>query len=466
MGDALSSANRDVAHRDRGGAITPASTDELFRWAGTVLGGPVVDWHQISGGNRYQSFAVSSRDEDGKERRYYLRYQLPRSASVEPYTVLREVNFYRMLEESGVPAARLIAVNTDFPAILLEHVEGIAEYRRLVNVGERETIAMEFTDALAKLHSMPLDLGIFPDAARRTTLAKCAAAEIADWKAMYDEVAIRDPLIETSLRWLDANVPEADGTPVLVHGDAGPGNFLFRDGHLSALIDWEFAHPGDGHDDLAWFSMRCVMEPVPDFAACLRRYEAKSGRNLDVRRLRFYQVLVSTRVLIVRHRNVSGEHGNSIVSKALNRRLLTTALATANDIALPAFALPDIPPTDRTELYDFVIASLRDDISGRSDDNHIIASSKNVAKTIKFLREIDRFGPVLERKEMALLKDVLRKEPASKQGGYLELSTRASTGEIPFETLLRVFTEAAHCDAMLAASASGGIANRTWPDIE
>ncbi|OYY88768.1 MAG: hypothetical protein B7Y45_14120 [Sphingomonas sp. 28-66-16] len=445
---------------------TPASTEELLRWASAAVGGPITDWHQISGGNRYQSFTISARDADDEERRYYLRYQLPRSVSVEPYTVLREVAFYRLLEKSGVPAARLVAVNTDLPAVLLEHVDGIAEYRRLVDIAERETIAMEFTDALSTLHGTPFDLRIFPDADRRRTLPDCAAAEIADWKAMYDEVAVREPLIETSLRWLADNVSPAEGAPVLVHGDAGPGNFLFKGGHLSAIIDWEFAHPGDWHDDLAWFSMRCVMEPVPDFPACLRRYEMQSGRTIDVRRLRFYQVLVSTRVLIVRHRNVSGEHGNSIVSRALNRRLLTAALAAANDIVLAPFVLADVPPTDQTELYDFVIAGLRDDISSRSDDKHVAASSKNLAKIVKFLREIDRYGVILERSEMARLAAVLGDEPSSRNSGYLALSSAVSAGAIEFEVALRVFAEGARCDAILAASASGRIANRTWPDVE
>ncbi|MFD2579799.1 phosphotransferase [Novosphingobium colocasiae] len=295
-------------------------------------------------------------------KRYYLRYQMPRPQTVEPYTVLREIRFYRLIENSGVPMARLIAVNPLFPAVLLEHIEGIAEFRRLKDRDERETIAFEFTDALARLHAVRAGLGDVPDAANRQTMADCARCEVAEWRAMYEEMPDREPLIEFGLQWLDANIPETDEAPVLVHGDAGPGNFLFDKGHLTALIDWEFAHLGDPHDDLAWFAMRVVMEPVPDFARCLRRYEERSGRTIDLARLRFYQVLVSTRVLIIRHRNVSGEYGNSIVSQALNRRLLTTALALANHIELPPVPVPPPVETDATAMFDFLVASLRDDI--------------------------------------------------------------------------------------------------------
>lgn len=441
-------------------------TETLLDWAATVIGGPIADWHRISGGNRYQSFSLVARRSDGGEANYYLRYQMPRSASVEHYGVLREVEYYRLLEDSGVPAARLVAVNPAFPAILLEHVEGIAEYRRLTDREERETIAFEFTDALARLHQLRIDLSTLPDARGIRSMADCARREIADWGAMYEETGLRDPLIDLALRWLTANVPEVDEQPIFAHGDAGPGNFLFDKGHLKALIDWEFAHAGDPHDDLGWFAMRCVMEPVPDFAACLRRYEAATGRMVDAPRLRFYQVLVSTRVLIIRHRNVSGEHGNSIVSRALNRRLVTTALAMATGFTLPDEAPLDTPPTQQTDLYDFVIAGLRDDIVGRSEDRRVVAAAKNIAKIVKFLRETDRYRPVIEERRRAALTRILGYAVEDAEQAQLDMVEGVARGEIRFESALQYFAEAARGDAVLAASASGRIAGRSWPAIE
>ncbi|WP_018347594.1 phosphotransferase family protein [Longispora albida] len=42
--------------------------------------------------------------------------------------------------------------------------------------------------------------------------------------------------------------------PGLVHGDFGPNNLLFAPATLevSAILDWEWAHIGDGIEDLAW----------------------------------------------------------------------------------------------------------------------------------------------------------------------------------------------------------------------
>ena len=47
-------------------------------------------------------------------------------------------------------------------------------------------------------------------------------------------------------------------------------------------------------------------------------------------RILYHRVLVSARVVVIRHRNVTGEPGNAIVSRALNRRLLVQALADAS----------------------------------------------------------------------------------------------------------------------------------------
>lgn len=43
--------------------------------------------------------------------------------------------------------------------------------------------------------------------------------------------------------------PQAAAGTVLVHGDYGPNNMLFDP---AAILDWEWAHPGEPVEDLAW----------------------------------------------------------------------------------------------------------------------------------------------------------------------------------------------------------------------
>jgi tRNA A-37 threonylcarbamoyl transferase component Bud32 len=58
-----------------------------------------------------------------------------------------------------------------------------------------------------------------------------------------------------ALHGLDVSATyEIVGGAVLVHGDFGPQNMVFDAKTLqpAAVVDWEFAHPGDAVEDLAW----------------------------------------------------------------------------------------------------------------------------------------------------------------------------------------------------------------------
>jgi aminoglycoside phosphotransferase (APT) family kinase protein len=380
--------------------------------------------------------------------------------------VWREAEFYRAIQTSDVPAPKLIAVNEEFQAILTEHVSGRADYRRLADEQQRVTVAREFVESLVKLHSLPIDELDVPGLWPQATIADCVKRELDIWQAMYVESGRADPLIDFALEWLYQNLPNPPGRPVLVHGDAGPGNFLFEDGHLTALLDWELAHPGDPMEDLAWFSMRAVMEPVPDFPERIREYGMLMGVPADVARIRYHRVFVSLRVVIIRHRNVTGQPGNSIVSAALNRRLLVAALAKASGIELPP-ALPiEAPPTARTPLYDSVLKDLREEIVAIGGDPRVAAAGKNAAKVLKYLRDVDRFGNVVEIQELAALTALLGKTPESIQAGQEALLCAMRARTISFESIIKLFAGTTAREAKLAAASSGGLARRHFPALE
>jgi hypothetical protein len=219
-------------------------------------------------------------------------------------------------------------------------------------------------------------------------------------------------------------------------------------------------------EDLAWFSMRNVMEPVPDFISALRAYEAASGAPVDVARIRYHRVLVSARVVIIRHRNVTGEPGNSIVSRSLNRRLLVDALAQATGHSLPPVVDCDAGPTPQTQLYDGVINDLRDQIAAFATDDRITASAKNAAKVLKYLREVDRLGTLVQQRDDAALADLLGHVPASRTDADAALLAALRDPKIPFEAMLRFMALRVAGEAHLAALTSGGLANRSFPPLD
>lgn len=388
------------------GSADPAGERELRVWVEQAMKGTVVDWSQISGGNRCQSWAIRLSGSKGPAA-VYLRYQPPRPPSAEPYTVWRESQIYKALSDTDVTAPRLLAVHPHHQAIITELKPGRADFRSLADDGERAEIAREFIEAIARLHMIPFPPGVLRDLRGSERIADCVRVELDTWYAMYAETGSSDPLIELAMEWLHDNLPDPNEAPVLVHGDAGPGNFLFDEGHLTALIDWELAHPGDPMEDIAWFSMRSVMEPVPDFIGNVRHYEKVTGKPVDLARILYHRVFVSARVVIIRHRNVTGLPGNSIVSKSLNRRLLVDALGEASGVALVAPQPLVAEDTLQTAFYDGVLDALRDDIAGATDDANIIAAAKNNAKVVKFLREVDRLGALVAQSERSGLAAIL-----------------------------------------------------------
>ena len=424
-----------------------AEESALIAWVGAVCGGEIVRFVKASGGNRRQSWAVDVRLPGGVIRQLFLRHD-PRGdiAGIEPYTITREAEIYRAIAHIDIKAPRYVAENASLRAVLTDRAEGIAEFRHLRDPVTKQAIAHEFIDNIATLHRTDARATEL-DGGARGRIADYVIREVSLWKTMYEEVGKVDPLIDFAFAWLEANMPDPDGNPVIVHGDAGPGNFMFHEGHLTALIDWEFCHIGDPMEDIAWFSMRCVMEPVPDFKAALRHYEEAVGDSIDRARLLYHRVLVSARVCVIRHRNFAGEPAHAIVSRGLNRRLLVEALSVASGSPVSTPIPAASQATDHEWLYDRVITQLGDIVIPRSADKQVIAVVKNSAKVVKYLKALDRYGKAI---------DIARAEALA---ALLGAGTMA---DVPFEQALAYFAQDSLWEAQLSAEASGSIDSRHY----
>jgi aminoglycoside phosphotransferase (APT) family kinase protein len=83
---------------------------------------------------------------------------------------------------------------------------------------------------------------------------------------------------------------------VLLHGDFWPENLLWKDGRITAVLDWEDAALGDPHADLA--GARLELALAHDEAAAesfTRAYAAR--RPLDPGRLPLWELYVSSAML-------------------------------------------------------------------------------------------------------------------------------------------------------------------------
>jgi hypothetical protein len=105
------------------------------------------------------------------------------------------------------------------------------------------------------------------------------------------------PIIALGLRWLEDNCP-LQAEPVLNHGDYRMGNLLVEGSRLTGVLDWEIAHFGDRHEDLAFGCLavwRFARYDRPalglgSLADYLAAYEAEAGVTVDPARFRFWTI--------------------------------------------------------------------------------------------------------------------------------------------------------------------------------
>ena len=123
------------------------------------------------------------------------------------------------------------------------------------------------------------------------------AVALAELKKRFIAYGGDRPVIALALRWCEAHLPPP-ADPVLVHGDFRMGNVMVDANGLAAVLDWELAHWGDGHEDLAYGCMAVWRfghfdRPafgVGDLESYFAAYEAAGGMPVDRTRFRFWLV--------------------------------------------------------------------------------------------------------------------------------------------------------------------------------
>jgi aminoglycoside phosphotransferase (APT) family kinase protein len=443
-------------------------TPELLGWVESTVGQRVVAAHRLPGGNRRQAWVL---DTDSRPpRRLFLRWGADADPDADPYSLRREALVYTALRGTPVRLPALLAAHPDGNALLLQYAVGNAKYRTVTDPVERQSIAVDLAEQLAVLHRLDprgLDLGALGPVA---TMQEHIRRELATWEGLYRDSGSVDPLIEYGLAWISRSVPAADIPVVLCHGDAGPGNFLYRQGLVTALLDWELAHLGDPMEDLAWVSMRHVLEPLPDFTRFLACYERAAGRHIDPDRIAYFRVLVQLRVAIIRHRDdgataSNSDVANSLVSRALNRRLLLEALAAASRVDLPAVVLPEAPVPDEDWLFDELLGELRDTVAPSVADERAAAKLKSSARIVKFLRRVMRYRDAYAADELAQLSALLPTPPGDHASAIVALCAAIRAGEVADTDVLRQLNGAVTRETSLMRDALGQLAIRHLPPL-
>ncbi|MET7773444.1 phosphotransferase family protein [Nocardia sp. NPDC005366] len=389
------------------------------------------------GGGRREAWYVDVRDSAGQMRDLFLRYdRATPEEKGDPFTLHREAYFYEAFTDTDVPVPRVLGVHPTEQAILSSRVGGHPWFSDLHDEQERVAVASEFMRILAAMHRLDPHRLHLPDQDPESALPALVDHELDVWEKIYrDADAGSDPVIEIALGWLRRNRPEAAGPVVIVQGDTGPGNFLYENGRVTAVLDFEMGHLGDPHDDLAWVSLRAVQEPFTDLAARIADYAAMVPWEVDVDRIRYYRVFAELRVVILGHRKDSdrdplAEVGNMLIFNMLHRRLLIEALAEVMGLSIEEPATPQPDEGELDWLYHAALEQIRQIIVPRSEDAFVIQRSKGLARILKYLRQTERYRSAVQTADLADLTELLGQPPLSIADAVADLMRRHADGSI------------------------------------
>jgi aminoglycoside phosphotransferase (APT) family kinase protein len=201
---------------------------------------------QLKGGASAQMTAIEVGRLDGQTKKLIVRQPGKETPQQNPHAARNEFRLLQILHSAGLAVPmpyHLVETNEIFtlPCLVVEYIEGDLEFAPS-NLAD---FTFQLAAQLARIHHInrsDTDLAFLAQEA--TGFAEELAGQRTTLDKSIDEARIRKKLqsLKPYSQWNET---------VLLHGDFWPGNVLWKDAKLVAVIDWEDAHLGDPLMDVA-----------------------------------------------------------------------------------------------------------------------------------------------------------------------------------------------------------------------
>jgi aminoglycoside phosphotransferase (APT) family kinase protein len=199
---------------------------------------------RLSGGMSAQITVLDLVRPDAPQQTVVVRQYGPKNVAADPRPAATETRLLRLLRTAGIPVPEpRLADDTrrvlDGPYAVISYIPGHGPA-----ASWSVSLAEQLTDVLVRLHR----LGATPVRNWLPPYATRIDRWLAEPPVRPDE-SMRETRIRAVLnRWW----PQRIELPArILHGDYWPGNTMWADGRLAAVIDWEDAAWGDQRSDLA-----------------------------------------------------------------------------------------------------------------------------------------------------------------------------------------------------------------------
>jgi aminoglycoside phosphotransferase (APT) family kinase protein len=219
---------------------------------------------------------------DGRTERLIVRRHGAADLRRNPQIAADEYRLLQVLQSAGLPAPRPRYLDAggeifSLPCLVVDYVEG----EPALEAAEEKELVAQLATVLAEIHRIDrstVDVSFLPE-----MVALPPARPATDEQRGRDVLEAASPL-------------SARNPPVLLHGDFWPGNTLWRDGRLVAVIDWEDAALGDPLADVANARLELLwalgFEAMVEFT---RRYGSLAG-GIDFTDLPYWDLWADLRL--------------------------------------------------------------------------------------------------------------------------------------------------------------------------
>ncbi len=269
---------------------------------------------RFHGGASRETFRFTAEDGTGASRALILRRD-PVASLIDTERAL-EFNAYRSFHGTDVPVPEPVALELeehwlDRPFFIMEEIQGAqatSPFAPDAYAGIEERIGGQFWPILGRIAAPdPMTLPI-AQVTDHPQLDQCWRRELNHWERVFDEDELEpQPIARAAIRYLRRNPPPPAPKLSVVHGDYRSGNFLYtHEGDVRAILDWEMAHLGDPHEDLAWAldPMWCHGTPdkpggMIDEARALGLWEQASGLTVNPEALHWWRIFACVKGLAI-----------------------------------------------------------------------------------------------------------------------------------------------------------------------
>ena len=380
-------------------------------WIEQQLGGRVAALERMV--VRREAWRADIERDDGSVQPVFLRIDRELAAG-RPYprNLARESALIRHLAgHDDIPTQQLHAWSPEHCVAIQSFEPGRADLNN-ASRAEQHDVMLHFMEIMAAMHRLDVRTMDLPQFEMPATPEDHSLLEL---RAVDDPRFAKLPVDSSAVlgafgrRWLLNHVPRSVERTVLLQGDTGPGNFMFENHRVTAVVDWEWAHYGDPMEDIGNLWLRDFFTPscAGDLTPYVRHYAARAGMSVDRQKAIYYLAHQVVRSVITIPALVQRPDWKSTVALNLGYQAVCDlvcceAIGMYHGMPEPDTEILEIPGRNPAgELYEVLAKQLERGIAPHVEDAFARATAEGAARIARYLERRHLHGAQADALELA-----------------------------------------------------------------